>query len=113
MNRTSGTITRLRDKVTAQAIPGVCQMPPPPVVRTFVPPPPPAPLPLMRYPRMDNPYATKREVAAGLDAVRTALKARLDSLKPVSTNEPDTCYQMRDRQNALVENMNALAAKNN
>jgi len=102
------TITRLRDGATAPAVPASRPVPLPPVMRPFCPPPPPAPLPLMRYPRTDNPYATKKEVKAGLDGVREEIRARFAKLKPVDTQEPVTCYQIRSRQDRLVENMNEL-----
>lgn len=106
--RKGATITRLRDGATAPAVPASVPMPPPPVLRPFCPPPPPAPMPLMRYPRTDNPFATKKEVKAGLDAVREEIKARFNKLKPVDEREPETCYQIVTRQNGLVENMNQL-----
>lgn len=82
----------------------------PPTRRPAVPPcPPPAePVPLLRYPSQEQPWALKRDVAESLQKLRDDLNGIFEKLRKVSTLEPKTVEEIIDRQNAIVENLNKL-----
>ena len=84
--------------------------PPPKVVPLPVPvrQPSPPPISVVRQPLTPKTGMTRTELEERFK-VASAIKAKLDALVPVSTEEPDTVYKILARQNTLVGNMNTLA----